>query len=300
MAKLFQDDQIERDDIDTLKHLLRAKLGGYAVAIKSVDLSNAFYRGVRWAERPRFTHQVSYPPAAVAGLGRANRSGRVMFYASCGAAPVFYELRAKPGDRIALSKWSVMESFWAHNLGFHEAALHKLGGTSVPLRHALTNPIPNESKFNRKLRRMLSLAFTEDIRSSNEYRYKQTVAITELLFDKAELLPKTAAGPKIDRVGGIVYPAVQMRGVADNIAIWPEFVDGCLRLEEVRYLFVEKADEASTSYTLRLLAIAQEFPGGEIVWRDWAALEDESRNSISFESGQWVQRSSNGAIVDVH
>jgi len=187
-----------------------------------------------------------------------------------------------------------------HNLGYHEAALQKLGAPSVPQRLALTNPILHESKFNRKLRRKLSLAFTEDIRGSNERRYKQTVAIAELLFDKAEPLPETPTGPKIDRVGGIVYPTVQMHGLADNVAIWPEFVDACLQLEEVRYLLVEDADEARASYTLRLLALAQQFSGDEMVWEDWNQPENESRNFISFEEGHWVHRSGTGEILDVH
>jgi hypothetical protein len=99
-----------------------------------------------------------------------------MFYGSRRAPPVFYELRVKAGDRIALSEWQVKESFWFHNLGYHEAALQRLGGESTPQRAALTHPIPYESRFNRKLRRKLSLAFTDLIESENEYRYKQTVA----------------------------------------------------------------------------------------------------------------------------
>jgi hypothetical protein len=200
MAKLFDDHQIRHRDLDALKHLLRDKLGGYTVAIKNIDVSNLLYRGVRWMERPRYTHQLSYPPIERAGLGRANRPGQPMFYGSRGAAPVFYELGVKAGDRIALSEWKVAESFWFHNVGYHEAGLQKLGAGPLG-RTALTHPIPNESRFNRKLRRKLSLAFTELIESGNEYRYKQTVAITELLFDKAEPLPTTLMGPRINRVG---------------------------------------------------------------------------------------------------
>jgi hypothetical protein len=109
-----------------------------------------------------------------------------MFYGSRGAAPVLYELRAKTGDRIALSGWKLNVAIWMHNLGFHEDALRRLGGHGVPLRPEFVNPIPNETRENEKMRRAISRAFTEVIEPEREYRYKRTVAITELLFDKAE------------------------------------------------------------------------------------------------------------------
>jgi hypothetical protein len=300
MAKLFDDHQIKNNDIEALKRMLRDKLGGYAVAIKNIDVSNLLYRGVPWPERPRFTHQLSYPPIDLARLGRANRPGQPMFYGSQGAMPIFYELRAKAGDRIALSEWKVSESFWLHNLGYHEAALQRLGGGSAPPRAALSHPIPNESKFNRKLRRKLSLAFTELIGSENEYRYKQTVAITELLFDKAEPLPKTPMGPKINRLGGILYPTVQMRAAADNFAIWPEFVRACLQLRSVQYVLVEQSNEENASYALQSLAMGREFAGEEIIWQELDMPEQNRRSYISFEEGHWVRRNGALEICDIH
>ena len=148
-----------------------------------------------------------------------------MFYGSRGAPPVFYELRAKAGDRIALSGWKITQPIWMHNLGFHRDTLRKLGGPGVPLRAPFVDPIPNETRANEKMRRAMSRAFTEVIEQGREYRYKRTVAITELLFDKAEPIPGKPGGPAIPRAGGIVYPAMQMHGAADNVVLWPEFVD---------------------------------------------------------------------------
>jgi hypothetical protein len=48
----------------------------------------------------------------VTKLGRVNRIGKPVFYCSRAAPAVFYELRVKEGDLIALSEWEVAEPLW--------------------------------------------------------------------------------------------------------------------------------------------------------------------------------------------
>jgi hypothetical protein len=259
MLKPFTDDQLRQKDIDTLKRFLRNKLGGYRVAIKDIRTNNLLFRGVLCPERPSTIDRVSYPPAdKITKLGRVNRIGTPMFYCSVAAPAVFFELQAKQGDLIALSEWGVAEPFWMHNLGYHQDALRRIGTSDVgmPQRQRLTNPSPNETKENANLRRRLSLAFTKDVREGEEYKYKQSIAINELLFDKAEPLPKYPDGPKFSQAAGTVYPAMRMRGAADNVVIWPEFVDSSLRIKSVRHVLVEAADEAKSAYTFLTLALA--------------------------------------------
>src|ERR1700728_1586829 len=71
--RLFTDDQIRKNDIDTLKRWLRPKLGGYTVAIRDLRSDNEFFRGVVWPERPSFVADLSYPPVKYAKLNRASR-----------------------------------------------------------------------------------------------------------------------------------------------------------------------------------------------------------------------------------
>src|ERR1700730_7451030 len=81
--------------IDTLKHFLRNKLGGYIVAIKDIRTNNLLYRGVSCPERPSTIDRVSYPPAdKITKLGLVNRIGTSMFY--CSAA----------GRDMAMTFWS--------------------------------------------------------------------------------------------------------------------------------------------------------------------------------------------------
>ena len=172
---ILSDDQIRRMEIDALKRYLRRRLGGYTVAIKNILPDNLLYRGVRWQERPSTTDQLLYPPIGTASLGRVNRAGMSMFYCSRAAAAVFFELHATQGDLIALSEWAITDPLWMHNLGFHQEALQKLGAPTITMRPQLNDPIPNETGRNARLRRELSLAFTEDIRTGTEYRYKQSI-----------------------------------------------------------------------------------------------------------------------------
>jgi hypothetical protein len=184
-----------------------------------------------------------------------------------------------------------------HNLGYHEDALLRM---KAPVRAQLSRLIPNETNKNARLRRQLSLAFTEDIREGDEHRYKQSIAINELLFDGAGPLPTYPDGPKHNRAAGTVYPAMRMRGAADNLAIWPEFVDSSLRIKSVRYVRVETVDEASSSFTFLTLAISHSFLKNEIVWEEALAPEVQRRSYVGLEEGHWVLRDGFHKLYDLH
>jgi len=301
VASIFTDGQLRDRDLDTLKRFLRYKLGGYIVAVTDIRSDNLFYRGVACQQRPSTIDRVSYPPPdKVTKLGRVNRIGQPIFYCSAASAAVFYELRVKPRDLIVLSEWEVAEPLWMHNLGYHQDALRRIGGPDVVERPRLTNPIRNEPRRNASLRRQLSFAFTEDVPEGQEYRYKQSIAINELLFDRAEPLPNPPGGPSSGRAAGTVYPAMRMRGAADNVAIWPEFVDSSLRIKSVRYVLVEAADEATSSYTFLTLALSHTFSGRDIVWQELHLPEIQRRSHIALEGGNWVLRDGFNRIYDLH
>jgi hypothetical protein len=299
-AKMFSDEQIKKYDIDTLKKWVRQRLGGYVVMLADITTDNLFYRGVPWAERPTKIDQLSYPPVYKAKQGRANRAEKPLFYCSLAPTAPFPELRVKPGDQIALSEWKVKEPLWMHNLGYHQAALHKIGSQNLTMRQRLISPIKNESRANAKLRGELSLAFTKDIKTENEHHYKLSIAINEMLYDNASPLPKFPNGPRCAYVAATVYPAMHLRGDADNVAIRPEFVDSSLELKSVRYILVEAVDEGRPLYTLRTIAFANAFSGGDIIWQDQPLPEKRNRSHFYLEKDAWFLRDDFGNIIDVH
>ena len=288
--------------IDRLKDYLRRRIGGYKVAIKDVPTTNRVYRGRVCKERPDLVEELSYPPPEkVKRLGRANREGKPMFYCSLGAFPVFFEIHAREGEFVALSEWALTEPLWMHNLGYHPDALGRMGAGVSDNRIPLLNPVPNETNRNNRLRRRMSLAFTQEVPKGAEYRYKETIAITELLFDGASPVPNHGPGaPKCEYVAGIVYPAVQMRGLADNIAMLPDFTDRYVMIKSVRYLRVEAADREKVSYTFLTLARADSFAGNTIVWSKDQVPEAERRSHVTFDDGHWIFRDGFGRVYGVH
>lgn len=302
LMKLFWRDEIQRKDIDTLKRQLRSKLGGFVKDINYATTKTRLYRGVICDQQPQAIARISYPPAErITKLGRLNRQNQSVFYATCGAPTVYFEIHAKAGDRVAVSTWEYAEPVFMHNLGFHPSSLQRLGTVIGGPRQRFANPIPNESAANEKLRRQLSEAFTEDVPDGEEWKYKLPIAINEVLFDGAGPLPTTYPdGPRFDRVIGTAYPAMRMRGAADNVAIWPEYVDRFLRLKFVQYVQVEAADVLRGSYTVSSIAQSDEFQSGQIVWRAGITDERARRGHISFERSQWILRDGLGEIYDIH
>jgi hypothetical protein len=59
---MFSEHQLKKRDIETLKHWLRQKYGGYKTIITTVMANNILYRGVRCEQRPNTISRISYPP----------------------------------------------------------------------------------------------------------------------------------------------------------------------------------------------------------------------------------------------
>ncbi len=267
-------------------------------AVKHINAKTVVYRGVPWDRRPDFIAQLSYPPFdKVRQLGRLNRPGQSVFYASVAPPGVFYELKARERSRIAFSEWEVMEPLWMHNLGYHADALARLGAAPNSARLPLTEPIPNETQHNKRLRKKVALAFTMDVPAGFEYRYKQSVALTEFWCEHHQKLPVYSDGPQKEEIAGVVYPSLQMQGDADNVMFWPKFVHSSLALRHVQYVLIEKADHTRLAFSFLSLALARGFVDGtSIEWRDDLPAEDARRCHIALENGQWVQRDGWGNV----
>jgi hypothetical protein len=304
-VKIFSEQQLQRFDIDTLRRMLRSKLGGYIIAVKDVPAHHLFYRAVRCEPRPDTIRRISYPPAEmVTTFQRVNRAAEPRFYCSVSAPAVFYELHAQQGEFFALSKWELLEPLWLHNLGYHPQALVRMGAQrdNITMRQPVTHSIPNEPKRNRKLRHQLSLAFTADVPLGKEYRYKLSIAINESLSEEVSypFPSQGSAVPRHRKIAGTVYPAMRMRGDADNAVFLPEFVDNSFRIREVFYVKVEEADEARSAYTWLTVAHANRFDGDGIQWDDALPNEQSRRSRIALEDGHWVLRDGYNRVYDFH
>jgi hypothetical protein len=93
---------------------------------------------------------------------------------------------------------------------------------------------------------------------------------------------------------------MRMRGVADNVALLPEFVDRYLRLELVQWILVEAADEEPPLCRVKHLATAREFSDGNIIWDETPMNARDGRGTISLEGSNWISRNGFGEIYDIH
>jgi hypothetical protein len=148
-AEFFTYEKLETRTIESLKDYLRRRIGGYAVAIKDMLVTNRLYRGRVCSERPRTIDDFSYRPSEkIQKYGRANRIGKPMFYCCVGSFPVLFEIHAKAGNNIALSERALSEPVWMHNLGYHPGAFEKMGAAIPVERLPLINPIPYKQNEN--------------------------------------------------------------------------------------------------------------------------------------------------------
>jgi hypothetical protein len=132
-----------------------------------------------------------------------------------------------------------------------------------------------------------------------EYRYKQSVAITEFGCEHHQDLPIHPDGPKTGEIAGIVYPALQTRGDADNLMFCRKFVHSSLALRHVQYVLVEKADHTRLAFTFLSLALGKGVVNGtSIVWREDLPSEDARRCHIALKDGKWVQRRLAKGLLD--
>jgi hypothetical protein len=125
-------------------------------------------------------------------------------------------------------------------------------------------------------------------------------AINELLFDGASPIPINPGGPRFAHVAGIVYPAMQMRGAADNVMLYPAYVDSSLKISTARYVLVEDCDQDRASYSVLNLAISKLFSGGLIQWTETLGAEKDRRSTIAMEGDLWVLRDGHGQVYYTH
>lgn len=78
--------------------------------------------------RPRHVNDISYPPKSLAAIGRANREGQQVFYASAGVPSTFIETRCSAGHFIVVGKWVNTDSLILPTVGLEpeENALEDL------------------------------------------------------------------------------------------------------------------------------------------------------------------------------
>jgi hypothetical protein len=280
--KIFDEvvDDLSSLDIDQIKARLQPAMVGYAITCPIFDPGAFLYRAR--LVTPHFNkaigisrHDLIYPPANVARLGRLNRNGQSVFYASMHKQSVFFEVPdLKDGDEIILSFWKTTAPMVVNNVGYTEFAFSQLGAKrSVPVwgppalstETTVSLPAMPEEQVNRLLEADMSGAlkeafsrhFMRPVSTEDSYLYKLTAAIGEMHLG-------TINGPERE-FAGILYPSVRMWANGDNLALQPGFVDRHLEFRKAVHVKIKERRE--TAMDIDYLDAAHHFDNsGKLRW----------------------------------
>jgi len=286
-------------DVDLVKDRVYEVVRKYQTTVPLITNEQKFYRGVKLGFKPERISQISYPPAEiVTRFQRVNRPNEPKFYCSVSREAPFFELRCGAGDYVTISRWRMIKQFFVNTVGYSQTALAARGTSRKELPQWTRHHAATASPSNRMLNEFLSHEFSRDVPDGCENQYKLSVAIAERLlgtFSNHGLVYKEM--PEEGVFGGILYPALAMRGNSDNLAILPHIVDECLRPEYVEYIFV-KAKPGELKFEIELLDFADTFSDeGLIEWKGrrphWE-IKDNRVYKVSAEDGKWVVRGPDG------
>ncbi len=236
-----------------------------------------FYRGIIYYEKPMLTKLLSYPPSnLVTNFQRANPPGCPMFYCSTNPGIPFAELEPSLGDKLYLSKWSVYHPFGAVMVDFCE----------------------DDSYLARFIKSFYQKKLSQKVHGAVSTDYKISCAIAESIsFGSIS----DNFGRKMSEMGAIIYPSVKMKSHQENVAIRPEIVDSCLKLDYVEE-YIIKSIEDDTIYADKL-DFANEFPDRNINWKGRPSHLAVTKKTgdlrkLKRENFGWVIRDKDGNILD--
>lgn len=208
----------------TIEKIKQEILNFYGTAsVIAANLGPTYVYRVRKIE-PGHTHSIAAdvwhpPPICVTTIGRANNIGEAVFYCSLDPNTAIEEAQVCPGEKFSLAIYE-LEPREPYNL------------SSVVIREARFKPSPGLShleelsRFGVELSKFIVNEFTREVAPGEEFHYKRSCAIANILFD----LPKKDS---------IAYPSVKNHD-AVNIVLKREAACERLILGQVATCIMDK------------------------------------------------------------
>ena len=274
---------------DDLKKYISTLTIGYMLKTPIIPVGRKLYRGILWQEKPHEITRLSYPPEEMVDkFHRAGRPNRPLFYCSSVRDAVFYELGVCAGDKLVVSEWETTASLLVNNVGFDPDTLKNLGSNRAMPAWSNNDRLEGIEQNNLLVQQFFADEFTKIVPLGQEYKYKLSVAIAEQHFQS-------------DMFDALLYPAIAMKGNADNLAIKPQSVSEKLVLKKVEYIQV--TDDSNNSYKITMLDFANSFTeDGRIEWKGrlphWVLRNKGDTLIVAVEDGKWVARTPNGEMVE--
>lgn len=265
---------LEEADYTYVKEKVGNLFAGITMQGISLNINQPLFRGIIYQEKPENVSYLGAPPEElVSNFQRCNSPKNPLFYCAGHPGPVLFEIHPKQGDKVYMSKWSVVKN---DDFIITLSASH-LSDEITPIDSAIY------TFFDTK--------FSEPVHETFSFRYKVTSAISELLI-RDELFDKKSLG--------LAYSSVAYPGGADNIVLLPECVDDNLSLDYVEEY--EVIDISEQGINVRPTDIATNFTGNIIHWegrKRQHTVGPFSEMQFEMESeGYWVMRDVEGNVID--
>jgi hypothetical protein len=271
--------------IDALVEMLTPVFTGYRVPVPKFEAGVRLYRARRY-DKPQRLDELWYPHESNVGLGRANREHMPMLYCSTAREAPFFELRCNLGQMVAVVELETTQKMLLNNVGYTKTTFDQLGSSRQPGWGPIQGERVDEPD-NNLVAEYLARKFAELVPSGEEFRYKLTAAISE----------KFARPEPFD---GLLYPALQMRGNADNVALKPRYADVALRFKRAQHARVDAVHDFSYDITVLDSAVALDAEH-RFVWRGGAdgwTVAPGGVMRFTVENGKWVARDVHGNVVE--
>ncbi len=286
-----------REFIDTLSTLAASDLSGHSVD-ELVAQIGPLTRGLL-VTAPRFKpgimlfrgrtgarcdhrHELTYPPAHLVGLGRANQEGSPLFYGTTLRSVVFFEVPNDVGDQLLVSRWRTIDDLLVNHLGYTATVFEEVGSRREKAGwDGKSDPLEGDEVFRETLRALGNLFARRD-----PGLYKLTAALAEFFMRPP--------------LNGLIYPTIAMSANADNLALKPEWVDTGLEFVGVEFVRIDAVRGFERDVTVIDYATARS--DGSLDWKgrgpNWQLTEMDQQLTLSAEQGVWVARDQDGNVVD--
>lgn len=259
--------------IDELIEQLRPHTEGQSISAPTFPSGMLLFRR-RVVKSASTIQELSYPPAHLTQIGRLNRAGQPLFYASSSRSAVFFETAIETATPLLISRWRTKAPMLLTHIGYHTNTFELLGSKrTVAGWDGKTSPHASAPE-SEKTWYGYSRLFSQRVPISHEFRYKLSVAAAECMLGSM--------------MAGILYPSISMWANADNIALRPEWVDVNLRFVGVEKIRIDAVEGKQISFTTVDYATS---PDG--VFLEW---KGRGPNIVLRKQGETVDFKSTGEI----
>lgn len=231
----------------------------YAVTPVDVIFNKEMYRARINPDGQEFTHakQLWYRTERVEEIpiGRFNKAGESLFYASCEMHEAIFELQPKKDDIVTVMMVAPVDK--VAKISVTLTGLSKSPKWENVLKERLKRSImPTSGKKWLIVDNFLEEILTEVVPKSERYKYQTTAAIAELLL-------------KIPGVDAIQYPGIATSLKGLNLCLKRESVDRVLKpigFSMMKVVDIVRDQESKLLYGVEPIKSASVGNNGEILW----------------------------------